>query len=362
VQTTPAPQATPAVDPAQALLAPQSVSPAPQATTAGDGGELPPDVLDALSDVYPDNADDPDDAYEAAGAEPATPLKDVDLVELDALLDDMLSNAPISGPGPGDAAPRFTESSPSAGPDGVAPPHTEKIPAGNAANNGEPPPQAPPPPAGQTSDASLPARAESRPDHGAVIGFEEAANLAAIPGLLAEVTSLRGELETLLAATAESARTETEGTARTGKRLDSFSSGLASLASRLEDLELVYMAGANKEKILARDADAAASGLAELEERTRQAETGLAALEEQTRQAETGLAALEERTRRAEAGLAALEERTRQAEAGLAAAEERAQRQEDAYARLHADLDKMAAAAAARVIREELAALVAENH
>jgi chromosome segregation ATPase len=210
---------------------------------------------------------------------------------------------------------------------------------------------------------------------GPPLGFEEAANLAAIPGLIRELNSLRGDLETLRAE-AGNARTESQETERIGKRLDSFSAGLASLASRMEDIELAHMAGANKETVRNQSAEAAASRLAALEEQARRTETAFAALQEQTGQTESGpaalqeqvrqteaaLAALKEQTERAESGLAALREQTRQAEAGLASLEERTQHLEDAHARLHADLDKMTAAAAARVIREEIAALVAEQN
>ncbi|MDR2604588.1 MAG: hypothetical protein LBC55_04445 [Desulfovibrio sp.] len=360
-QDTPPPAAAEAPQATPAAPAPLAGAAAPEdALEAGEGeSDLPPDVLDALSDVYPDYADD------AAGAHSAASLDDVNLVELDALLDDMLSNAPASGPrpAPGDAAPRFAESSLFAGLGESATSGSE----GNAAG-GDPAdasgkagsPQSSPG-SGESSDASAAGQTEGSRTGGSSIGFEEAANLAAIPGLISELNSLRGDLETLRAE-AGSARTQTGDTERIGKRLDSFSAGLASLASRLEDLELAHMAGANKETAREHSAAAAASKLVALEEQAGRAETALAALNEQARQAEAELNALKGQTGRAEAELNALKEQTGRAEAGLASLEERAQRLEDAHARLDADLEKMAAAAAARVIREELAALVAGQH
>jgi hypothetical protein len=84
-----------------------------------DGGE------NSASDPWQDNLSDADMG--------ASSLGEVDLIELDALLDDMLSSAPASGPGPGNtsslhsgAAPENasggqTLSAPSASEDGGAP-------------------------------------------------------------------------------------------------------------------------------------------------------------------------------------------------------------------------------------------------
>ncbi|MDR2668994.1 MAG: hypothetical protein LBC14_03450, partial [Desulfovibrio sp.] len=331
-ETAPAPHhdAPPPAAPEAPQATPAAPAPAAEATAPGEAleaeegeSQLPPDVLDALSDVYPDYADDVVGAYSTAS------LDDVDLVEMDALLDDMLSNAPASGPGPapGDVAPRFAESSPSASLGESAASRTGEsaggVPADANGKAGSPQSSLG---SGQSSDVFPPGQKESSRAGSPAIGFEEAANLAAIPGLIRELNALRGDLETLRGE-AGSARTETGDAERIGKRLDSFSAGLASQASRLEDLELAHMAGANKETAREQSAAAAASTLAALEEQAGRAETALAALEEQARQAEAALAALREQTGRAEAGLASLEAR--------------AQRLEDAHARLHADLDKM---------------------
>ncbi|MDR1945903.1 MAG: hypothetical protein LBQ51_01880 [Desulfovibrio sp.] len=249
-----------------APASPEPAGPVGQKEAADTEPELPPDVLDALSDVYPENEKDAEDT---AGNGPTVPLDDMDMVELDALLDDMLSSAPASGPGPAESAPRHAESAPAPG-----------------------------------SVENTSAQTETAPVCGPSIGYEEAANLSAIPGLINEVSLLRGELEKLR--NPASARTEAGDLERVGKRLDSHSAGLASLASRLEDLELARMASENRDKFL----NSGSEGT--------------------------------------EARLTALEEKVRQ--------------MEDALASLHADLDKMAAAAAARVIREEIAALVAEKH
>ncbi|MDR0827283.1 MAG: hypothetical protein LBN33_05330 [Desulfovibrio sp.] len=106
---------------------------------------------ESTSDPWQDNLSDADMG--------ASSLGEVDLVELDALLDDMLSSAPASGPGPA---------------------NTSAFQSGAAAED---------------TSGGQPASAPSASEGGGNPGADDAEKLKEIPGLMEDLRALRGDLE-----------------------------------------------------------------------------------------------------------------------------------------------------------------------
>lgn len=307
------------------------IADAPTPPEAPDVADLPDspqapdeDHLDtALGDIASEGLDSgADDEAAQAGPAPVSPaspplsgprsgtgLDEVDLVELDALLDDMLAGAPASGPG-------FAESAPSPSP-------VEAAPSAPLAGPG----------AGLT---------------GAGLVLEEEPEKAAgpAPGMQAAMEEMRGELDGLRRDLNEALAMLSEAAAERGQ-----SAGPSSedLAARLEDLELTLAARTQhdeaREKTLLLHSDQLGlfDGRLEVLEEVR----------EQMTEAAGRISALEQRGAPPEG----LEARLNEMEDRMRLMEERI----ESMAASLADLDKLAAEAAARVIREELAALLTEN-
>ena len=237
----------------------------PDAHAFATDAALDADMSHLPSDAALDGDEDPEPPVRSGSA-----LDEVDLVELDALLDDMLAGAPAPGPGPG-----FAESQPGAQP------------------------------AAQVEAA---AQSQAAPP-------ESAAQADAFAAIRAEVDSLRGDLNEALAMIADLKDD-------TPRHVPSLPAASSDLAGRVEDLELSLTArsedDASREKALQLHAD------------------------------QIGLL---------DGRVEGLEDMGEQ----MALMAARLDTLENSVAELTANLDKLAAEAAAKVIREELAALLAGN-
>lgn len=231
---------------------------------------------------------------------------EVDLNELDALLDNMLASAPASGPAPAPAAAQ-TESP----------------------SNGAAPIEAPAP---DRDTGSGPA-----PES----GFQ---------GMVSELAAMRLELDSLKEKVDALAWEAEDGVnvslADVASRLNSQASALSAQAEKLEDLEhsIADQSAQATEK---------AAPTSEMADKLQYMEGQILALDTKSEEDDARAAAQETRVQALEERLSALDERFSGLDGRLAGLESR-------FEELSANIDKTAAEAAARIIREEIVALLSE--
>ncbi|MDR3176898.1 MAG: hypothetical protein LBU06_10270 [Desulfovibrio sp.] len=291
-----------------------------------------------------------------------TAFDEVDLVELDALLDDMLAGAPASGPGPGEIPAPGSRAEQAASGGAGRPEEEISRSSGTDAEGG------PPPADGEETGRAPLANGEEEIGRAPVAGGEETGRSPVagaeeeIGGSGAAVRSLRADFEALRAGF------EALEAREPGRRQDGFTNLLKAHDARLDGLDL---SRDDIEKLLKTHGarldgfDLSRDDFGKLLKAHGARLDGLdLSRDDIEKLLKSHGARLDDielaRAARADGGDELLK-KLEETRADLSVLGRRLDGIEARFAGLQADLDKSAAAAAARVIREELSALLAEQ-
>ena len=247
----------------------------------------------------PSPAPEKEEAASAQDAAPGSRFDEVDLNELDALLDDMLATAPAPGP-----APAIQAETPAQG---------TSVPEAAVAVNG---------------------------NNQSVVPSDSAfqSMVSELAAMRLEINSLKEQLDAAASGSEDRAKVSLADVAST---LDSQASALSAQAAKLEDLELTIIAEQN----------------ARTQEREAPATNGLT---DKVQYMEGQILALDTKSEEDDARAAGQESRLQDLDARLSGMDDRLAQMEHRFEEFTANIDKAAAEAAARIIREEIVALMTE--